>query len=92
MQIRELLIAEFLAATGIIVFTVWFNNGWGIRMLAVPLFALVLLVSLWLMRTLAWWYPERAERLVHGQDPDELGIRFSLALLFVFVGVYLFVR
>lgn len=81
------ILAEFLAATGIIVFTVWFNNGWGIRMLAVPLFALILLVSLWLMRTLAWWYPERAERLFQGQDPDELGIRFSLALLFVFVGV-----
>lgn len=83
------ILAEFLAATGIIVFTVWFNNGWGVRMLAVPLFALILLVSLWLMRTLAWWYPERAERLFHGRDPDELGIRFSLALLFVFVGVSL---
>ncbi len=81
------ILAEFLAATGIIVFTVWFNNGWGIRMLAVPLFALILLVSLWVMRTLAWWYPERAERLFQGQDPDELGIRFSLALLFVFVGL-----
>ena len=83
------ILAEFLAATGIIVFTVWFNTGWGIQLLAVPLFAIVLLVSLWVMRTLAWWYPERAERLFQGQDPDELGIRFSLALLFVFVGLSL---
>jgi Kef-type K+ transport system membrane component KefB len=83
------ILAEFLAATGIIVFSVWFTNGWGVEMLAVPLFALILLVSLWLMRTLAWWYPERAQRLFDGHDPDELGIRFSLALLFVFVGLSL---
>lgn len=83
------ILAEFLAATGIIVFSVWFQYGWGIELLAVPLFAVILLVSLWLMRSLAWWYPDRAERLFSGNDPDELGIRFSLALLFVFVGVSL---
>ena len=83
------ILSEFLAATGIIVFSVWFNSGWGIELLAVPVFVVVLVVSLWLMRSLAWWYPERAERLFAGQDPDELGIRFSLALLFVFIGVSL---
>ena len=81
------ILAEFLAATGIIVFSVWVDSGWGVELLAVPGFVLVVLVSLWLMRTLAWWYPERAERLFAGQDPDELGIRFSFALLFVFVGL-----
>lgn len=83
------ILSEFLAATGIIVFSVWFNSGWGIELLAVPVFVAILVVSLWLMRSLAWWYPERAERLFTGQDPDELGIRFSLALLFVFIGVSL---
>jgi Kef-type K+ transport system membrane component KefB len=83
------ILSEFLAATGIIVFSVWFNSGWGIELLAVPVFVALLVVSLWLMRSLAWWYPERAERLFTGQDPDELGIRFSLALLFVFIGVSL---
>ena len=81
------IIAEFLAATGIIVFSVWFRSGWGIELLAVPLFAIILLVSLWLMRTLAWWFPDRAERLFASHDPDEIGIRFSLSLLFVFVGL-----
>jgi Kef-type K+ transport system membrane component KefB len=81
------ILAEFLSATGIIVFSVWYDSGWGIELLAVPVFAIVLLVSLWVMRTLAWWYPDQAERLFAGQDPDELGIRFSLALLFIFVGV-----
>lgn len=83
------ILAEFLAATGIIVFSVWFQHGWSIQLLAVPLFAVILLVSLWVMRSLAWWFPERAERLFAGHDPDEIGIRFSLALLFVFVGLSL---
>ncbi len=83
------ILAEFIAATGIIVFSVWVKSGWGIELLAVPVFAVVLLVSLWLMRWLAWWYPERAERLFASHDPDELGIRFSFALLFVFIGLSL---
>jgi len=41
------ILAEFIAATGIIVFAVWVKNGWGIELLAVPLFAVILLVSLW---------------------------------------------
>ncbi len=83
------ILAEFLAATGIIVFSVWYRSGWGVEMLAVPLFAVILLVALWLMRTLAWWFPQQAERLFTSHDPDEIGIRFSLALLFVFVGLSL---
>jgi len=83
------ILAEFLAATSIIVFAVWIKTGWSVELLAVPLFVAILLVALWLMRSLAWWYPERAERLFAGHDPDELGIRFSLALLFVFVGLAL---
>jgi Kef-type K+ transport system membrane component KefB len=83
------ILAEFLAATGVIVFAVWVKNGWGIELLAVPLFVVILLVTLWLMKSLAWWFPERAEKLFVGHDPDEMGIRFSLALLFVFVGIAL---
>jgi Kef-type K+ transport system membrane component KefB len=83
------ILAEFLAATGVIVFAVWVKNGWGIELLAVPLFVAILLVTLWLMKSLAWWFPERAEKLFVGHDPDEMGIRFSLALLFVFVGIAL---
>ena len=82
-------LAEFIAATGVIVFSVWLKSGWGIELLAVPVFAVILLVSLWVMRTIAWWYPERTERLFAANDPDELGIRFSFALLFVFIGLSL---
>ncbi|MEZ5175820.1 MAG: cation:proton antiporter [Acidimicrobiia bacterium] len=83
------ILAEFLAATGIIVFSVWYRSGWGIEMFAVPLFAIILGFALWIMRTLAWWFPDQAERLFARHDPDEIGIRFSLALLFVFVGLSL---
>jgi len=82
-------LAEFIAATAVIVFTVWLESGWGIELLAVPLFAVILLASLWVMRTIAWWYPERAEKLFASHDPDEMGIRFSFALLFVFIGLSL---
>lgn len=80
-------LAEFIAATGVIVFSVWLESGWGIELLAVPVFMVVLLAALWVMKTIAWWYPESAERLFAASDPDELGIRFSFALLFVFIGL-----
>jgi len=82
-------LAEFIAATAIIVFSVWLKNGWGVELLAVPLFVVVLLISLWVMKSIAWWYPERVEKLFAEHDPDEMGIRFSLALLFVFIGLSL---
>jgi len=80
-------VAEFLAATGIVVFAVWVESGVSIRLLGVPAFIVVVAIVLIAMRRLAWWYPERAERLFASHDPDELGIRASLALLFVFVGI-----
>ena len=82
-------LAEFIAATGVIVFSVWLENGWGVELLAVPVFVVVLLASLWVMKTIAWWYPDRAEKLFASHDPDEMGIRFSFALLFVFIGLSL---
>jgi len=82
-------LAEFIAATGVIVFSVWLESGWGVELLAVPVFVVVLLASLWVMRTIAWWFPDRAERLFAAHDPDEMGIRFSFALLFVFIGLSL---
>ncbi len=82
-------LAEFLAATGIVVFSVWIRDGFGLTLLAVPLFLVIGVIALVAMRRLAWWYPERAEQLFAGHDPDEMGIRASLALLFVFVGLSL---
>jgi Kef-type K+ transport system membrane component KefB len=41
------------------------------------------------LKRLAWWYPEKVERMFVTDDPEEIGIRASLALMFVFVGLSL---
>jgi Kef-type K+ transport system membrane component KefB len=85
-------LAEFLSALAIVVFGVFLEFGFGVRLLGIPGLFLVLALGLLAIRRAAWWYPERFERLFASQDPDELGIRASLSLLFVFVGVSLAFR
>lgn len=82
-------IAEFAAAIGLVLLGVWVQYGYGIRLLAVPVFMAVVTLALLAMRRVAWWYPDHAERLFESEDPDEMGIRASLALLFVLVGLSL---
>jgi Kef-type K+ transport system membrane component KefB len=82
-------LAEFLSAVGIVVFGVWFESGFGPNLLKVPALFVAIGASLFILRRAAWWFPHRFERLFASQDPDELGIRASLALLFVFVGLSL---
>ena len=85
-------LAEFLSAGSIVIFGVFVEFGFGIRLLGIPgLFAVIALILL-AVRRAAWWYPERFERLFASDDPDELGIRASLSLLFVFVGASLAFR
>ncbi len=38
-----------------------------------------------LLRFLIWWFPEKFQRLLGAEDPLELGVRLSFALLFVFL-------
>lgn len=39
------------------------------------------------LRTLLWWYPAVFGRLVASEDPQELGVRVGLGLMFVFIGL-----
>ena len=39
------------------------------------------------IRFLAWWYPHEVGRLLADRDSQELGVRFSMALLFLFVAL-----
>jgi len=80
-------LAEFLSAASIIVFGVLQEEGFGLGLLSVPALFGILALAFVVIRRLAWWYPERFERLFATEDPDEMGIRASLALLFVFVGI-----
>lgn len=79
--------AEFLSAAAIVAFGVWVKEGFGLGLLSVPALFAIMVVTLFVLRRLSWWYPERFERLFASHDPDELGIRATLALLFVFVGI-----
>lgn len=40
-----------------------------------------------LLRAAAWWYPSFFTRLVASEDPQELGVRVGLGLMFIFVGL-----
>jgi Kef-type K+ transport system membrane component KefB len=79
--------AEVLSLVGIVVLSVVVEGGVGWRLLSIPALLALLALLLLVLRWAAWWYPERFERLFRADDPEEMGIRASLALLFVFVGV-----
>jgi len=79
--------AEVLSLVGIVAMSVWVDGGMGWGLLSIPALAVAALVALALVRQAAWWYPERFERLFRADDPQEMGTRAALALLFVFVGL-----
>ncbi|XPS84817.1 Na+/H+ antiporter [Desulfosarcina variabilis str. Montpellier] len=80
-------LADFLTLFAITFFLVWHQNGFGWEFLRpLPLF-IGFGIVLKLVRFLAWWYPEKVGRLLSDRDTQELGVRFSLALLFLFVAL-----
>ncbi|MGE4505497.1 MAG: cation:proton antiporter [Desulfovibrionaceae bacterium] len=80
-------LADFLTLLGITLVVLWRQSGLSWEFVApVPLFAGFAL-ALWGARLWAWWNPERAERLLLGENLQQLGVRFSLALLFLFVAL-----
>ncbi|QJT07431.1 cation:proton antiporter [Oceanidesulfovibrio marinus] len=87
-------LADFLTLLGITFVILFHRHGLSWRMVQpLPLF-LGFALLLWLLRLWAWWNPERAEKIMKpasGSDPQELSVRYSLALLFLFVGLSLLV-
>lgn len=80
-------LADFLTLFAITFFLLWHEKGFGWDFLRpLPLF-LGFGILLKLVQFLAWWYPEKVERLLADRDSQELGVRFSLALLFLFVAL-----
>jgi len=79
--------AEVLSLIGVVVVGVVVEDGPGWRLLAIPALIAAMGMVLVILRRAAWWYPERFERLFRADDPQELGTRASLALLFAFVGL-----
>ncbi|BEQ13979.1 cation:proton antiporter [Desulfoferula mesophila] len=80
-------LADFLTLLLLTLYNSWLVNGVSWRLaLPVPLFVGFGLL-LWLGRLWSWWHPEAAQRLLLADDPQEQGVRFSLALLFLFVAI-----
>jgi Kef-type K+ transport system membrane component KefB len=85
-------LADFLTLFGITFFILYRDYGLGWHFISpLPLF-IGFGIILWAGRLWAWWNPERAERFLGSQDTEELGVRLSLALLFLFVALSELVR
>jgi len=80
-------LADFLTLFAITFYVLWHRYGLDWRFLGpLPLFvgfALLLRAG----RLWVWWHPNKAARLLAPQDTQELGVRLSLALLFLFVAL-----
>ena len=80
-------LADFLTLLAITFFLLWHEQGFGWAFLRpLPLFV-GFAILLKVIQFLVWWYPEKVSRLLSGGDSQELGIRFTLALLFLFVAL-----
>ncbi len=81
------LLTDFLTLILATLFAMVRGQGIGWHLLNFPLLFLSFVMLLVALRRLAWWYPERFERLFDPEDPEEMGIRTCLFLMFVFVGI-----
>ena len=81
------LIADLLTLIGATIYAMIVEGGTGWNLLNFPALFLGMAALLLFLKRLAWWYPEKVERMFVSDDPEEIGIRASLALMFVFVGL-----
>lgn len=81
------ILADFLTLIGVTIFALVREQGGGLELLNIPALFLAIAVVLLLLRRAAWWFPRSFARLFSHEDPDELGIRASLALMLIFVGI-----
>ena len=63
------------------------SDGFSISNLNIILYFAIVIFLLRILRRLAWWNPQLFSRMFDGNDPEELGIRSSLALMLALVGV-----
>ena len=63
------------------------SGGFGIKNLNVILYFIIVTLILRIVKRLAWWNPQLFSRMFDGNDPEELGIRSSIALMLTLVGV-----
>ena len=82
------LIADIFTLIGVTVFaSLQHSEGFSISNLNVILYFLIVILILRIIRRVAWWNPQIFSRMFDGNDPEEMGIRSSLALMLTLVGV-----
>ncbi len=81
------ILADFLTLLGVSVLAVAHEHNTSLDLLKIPALFLAIVFVLWSLRLAVWWHPERFRRLFVADDPEELGIRASLALMLAFVGL-----
>ena len=80
-------LADFLTLLALTFHDIYMDHGFAWQLsLPLTMFAGFGLL-LWLGRLWAWWRPELAERLLLADDPQEQGVRLTLAVLFLFVAL-----
>ena len=82
------LIADIFTLIGVTVFaSLQHSEGFSISNLNVILYFLIVIIILRIIRRVAWWNPQIFSRMFDGNDPEEMGIRSSIALMLTLVGV-----
>jgi len=82
------LIADIFTLIGVTVFaSLQHSEGFSITNLNVILYFLIVILILRIIRRVAWWNPQIFSRMFDGNDPEEMGIRSSIALMLTLVGV-----
>ncbi len=81
------LLTDFLTLIAATLFAMVRENGVGWNLLGFPLLFGAIILVLLVLKRLAWWFPEKFERLFDPEDPEEMGIRTCLFLMFIFVGL-----
>ncbi len=56
------------------------------------LFLMLILIIFKILQTLFWWFPEIKTKLMPRIDKEEQDIRLSMALLFIFIAIMLFLK
>lgn len=81
------ILADFLTLVLVAILALVHRHGVSLELLQMPILFVAVIVVLRSLRLAVWWYPERFRRLFVTDDPEELGIRASLALMLAFVGL-----
>ncbi len=81
------LLTDFLTLIAATLFAMVRESGVGWNLLGFPVLFVAILFVLFVLKRLAWWFPDKFERLFDAEDPEEMGIRTCLFLMFIFVGL-----